>query len=317
MNDFDLKLLYLGLFWVTPVALLLQLGAFLLLLWCVGLRWRPDALGTRAFGRWLAVAGIYVAPILMLLLSTGFEGGYQGERGGHWFYHTHSGLAGLMLVPVFAAGSIRAAVALANRTYTTSGLDFVILVTLIAICGWYAYATAFLGMADDLSGDMSMTAVVPALAAINYGLVAVDIWRHDRLQAVSVAGLYVWFSALAVSLLARVPFAKRFYDALPTESPRGYGDCFVVSAAAMGHPRFVGSSADPQSGRRVNGQLLRLWALEQRLASSRPVAHRCLRRCYDIVGPVMARRIRSPYVADAVYVALKPLEWLALWLLRR
>ncbi len=190
------------------------------------------------------------------------------------------------------------------------------LITLTGICGWYAFATWFLGMGDDYSNDMSITAVVPALAAINYGLVATDIWRHARLQRAGMLGLFVWFSVLAVSLLARIPLAKRFYDALPAESPAGYGDCFVVSAAAMGHPRFVGSRFDPQSGMTINLQLLRLWALEQRLASRWPVAHRSLRRWYDAIGPALARRISSPFVADVVYVALKPLELLAIWVRR-
>ena len=117
----------------------------------------------------------------------------------------------------------------------------------------------------------------------------------SRLTFGGMLGLFVWFSVVIASLLARTPLAKRFYDALPVESPASYGDCLVVSAAAMDHPRFVGSRFDPQSGITINLQLLRLWAPEQLLASPWPVAHRSLRRWYDAIGPALVRRIAPPF----------------------
>jgi hypothetical protein len=35
------------------------------------------------------------------------------------------------------------------------------------------------------------------------------------------------------------------------------------------------------------------------------------RKIYNHAGPVIARRMTSPWLADLTFLALKPLEWLA------
>ena len=46
--------------------------------------------------------------------------------------------------------------------------------------------------------------------------------------------------------------------------------------------------------------------------SGRPRLHRAVRRFYDNYGFPIAKFIRSPYMADGIYLAMKPLEWLFL-----
>ncbi len=299
-----------GLFFSTPVLLLLQLAALGVLLWRVAIHWRPRQLGVRSAERWTLLLGAALAPVLMLLASAPLSGGYQGERGG-WFFHIHSGLAALALVPVYAVGSFLVGRGIVRTDYRLqSGIHIVVLHTLLWICCWYAFATAALGMSDDRSQDMSAAAIVPAAAAINYALLLLDVYRHDQWQPTPLLKLWIWFSALALSLLAKIPLAMRLYDTLPPERPDGYGDCFVVSAAARGHAGVVGSHFDPQLGRTVNLQWHSLRAFENHLMAAHPQVHGYLRSAYNRVGPAVAARIRSPYAADLVYCLLKPAEWL-------
>lgn len=311
LSESQIQALWAGLLWAAPPFFLLQIGALLLLLWRVAWRWQPERLASRRGGRWLLQLGVVLAPLYMLFMSSAMHGGYQGERGGHWFLHSHSGLAGLVLVPIFALGSLCLARALATSTQRTSGTNFIVLNTLLGICVWYAFATYFLGMGDDRALDLSFTAIAPALAAANYVLLGLDIRRHRRLVYADPRLAYAWFAGLGISLLARIPLAQRIYTALPPERPAGYGDCFVVSAATLGHPSFVGSRMDPILGRAVNAQLKTLWAFEARLARRRPSLHRRLRRFYNWLGPRIAGSIRTPLAADIAYVLLKPLEWFA------
>ena len=43
-----------------------------------------------------------------------------------------------------------------------------------------------------------------------------------------------------------------------------------------------------------------------------PDVHRKIRYFYDKYGFPVAKMIRSPYIADAVYFLMKPLEWIFL-----
>ncbi len=64
----------------------------------------------------------------------------------------------------------------------------------------------------------------------------------------------------------------------------------------------------------VNQQLATLWAFEVLWRECAPQSHAVFRRGYNLVGPVIARRITSPWIADALYIALKPAELLARFL---
>lgn len=60
----------------------------------------------------------------------------------------------------------------------------------------------------------------------------------------------------------------------------------------------------------VNRQLCVANAFEQLLEEHSPRAHRLLRGTYDKIGYPISKHIKSPYVADFIYFAMKPLEWL-------
>jgi hypothetical protein len=108
---------------------------------------------------------------------------------------------------------------------------------------------------------------------------------------------------------------RRIYANLPVA--RVMNDaCFVVSAAARGHRAVVGPVVDDGPVPGATRQLVRFWALEARWRSRHPKSHAAARRLYDRIGPAVARRIRTPWRADVVYVLLKPLELFAVLLVR-
>ena len=53
-------------------------------------------------------------------------------------------------------------------------------------------------------------------------------------------------------------------------------------------------------------------AFEQILEERTPGLHRRIRYLYDTCGYPIARKIRSPYIADLIYFLMKPLEYLFL-----
>lgn len=93
---------------------------------------------------------------------------------------------------------------------------------------------------------------------------------------------------------------------------------YLCTVAATGHRPFV---KPLRTGVRhghpvvVNRQLCIANAFEQVLEERSPLIHRRIRDFYDHYGLPVAGLIRSPYAADGVYLAMKPLEWLFLLIL--
>lgn len=153
---------------------------------------------------------------------------------------------------------------------------------------------------------------VPVASAIYYTVVA------RRLLAavdISMARLCGTFATTLPLWIASIWQSIKTYESLPEHPPT----CFVVTAAMRGHSSIVGPfMTHSQSGinRLVNQQLLTFWAIEKNWSEHYPNGHALFRRIYNIAGPIIARCIRHIWVADAVYLALKPLEWSALLILR-
>jgi hypothetical protein len=298
-------------FWITPLFFLLQAGAFLLLLWQVGFRWSPDNVGIRRPGRWLLQSGVVVAPVVMLFVSAAFTTDFQDQYG-HWFFSIHDEWAGWAMLPFYVAGSVIVWRGFARRELAlSSGLHLVVLWIMTGICVWHAFATRFLNLLTDSGEDLGFLAIIPAIAAANYAMRAVDIVRHGKVEEAAKRSVKTWFSALAVTIVVKALLAMRFYASLPVERPSGYGDCFVVSAAAQGHKHIVRSEYDGHLGRTVNKQWHTLRTFENHLVKHQPTFHSRLRHFYNYIGPPIATCIRSPFVADLMYLLLKPIEWLA------
>ncbi len=138
------------------------------------------------------------------------------------------------------------------------------------------------------------------------------LWKYheSKLTLAHGFGLFAWLSAYVFALRFNIVKMYELYTALPTQPP----NCYIATAAANGHPVFVRShEVQMQSGQsmRVNKQLQILKCAELALMASMPRLHKIFRAVYDMAGKPLARRIQNPFFADMAYLALKPLEWLA------
>ena len=128
-------------------------------------------------------------------------------------------------------------------------------------------------------------------------------------------GIFAWISAYAFALRFNILKMFELYNALPTEPP----NCYIATAAAKGHPRFVGSQevrlANGKS-MRVNRQLQRLKGAEIAWMGVSAPSHRMMRHVYDVIGKWLAARIQNPFLADISYLLLKPCELLAIFIIR-
>lgn len=90
---------------------------------------------------------------------------------------------------------------------------------------------------------------------------------------------------------------------------------YLCTVAAGGHPTIVKPiRTGKRHGHRVivNRQLCIANAFEQFLEERTPNFHRFVRALYDKIGYPIAKHIQSPYIADAIYFIMKPLEWIFL-----
>ena len=144
-------------------------------------------------------------------------------------------------------------------------------------------------------------------ALLSYRLIK----KHEISQKNSIVhgfGIIAWlFSYIAVWRIA-VLKTLEVYASLPPSPP----ECYIATAAAKGHPQFVKSEpvliAEGQI-MSVNAQMRNLKYAELALMTICPRVHKNLRKIYDVAGKALAQKIAHPILADISYVALKPLEW--------
>ena len=152
-------------------------------------------------------------------------------------------------------------------------------------------------------------------------LMAWYLWAMDR--CAKKMGGYTW-EGLTYGFLYSLPLwgvsvwqSFRVFNNLPSAPP---ADCYIVTAATRGHKVVVHPlfSVIRERGEiQVNAQLLTLWKFEAHWQLASPFTHKIFRKFYNTTGPHIAKHIRNPWVADVVYVCVKPVEWAARFILRR
>ncbi len=163
-----------------------------------------------------------------------------------------------------------------------------------------------------------VTLAAPFWIFLIYLQVAIWLFKNceAKLSIPSGLGIVAWIAAYAFAWRYDILKMYELYAALPSQPPP---DCYIATAAAQGHPRFVGSHpvrrADGLS-MQVNGQLQRLKCAELALLAISPRLHKVLRRIYDVAGNALARRMTNLFVADIAYFLLKPAEWVAIFVLK-
>jgi hypothetical protein len=138
------------------------------------------------------------------------------------------------------------------------------------------------------------------------------LWRYPqppRFRLIQLLAAFTWLAAFLAACRWAIVRSLQEYARLPVEQP---GGCYVASAAAYGHATVVQSAevvAADGMPVRVNRQLRILKAGELALRALAPGVHRRIRRGYDAIGPLAARCLANPYLADSAYLTLKPAEW--------
>lgn len=110
-----------------------------------------------------------------------------------------------------------------------------------------------------------------------------------------------WSDTADWTFSQRMPPENLFYD-----------QHYLCSVAAGGHQKVVNPlRTGKRHGNRivVNRQLCIANAFEQVIQEKLPMCHKGVRMFYDTVGYPIAKHINSKWVADLVYLAMKPLEW--------
>ena len=190
-------------------------------------------------------------------------------------------------------------------------LQLIVLMTLLCVLAatvsyldWQGGTQRLLGLALMLT-----LAGTPTLTFLSYLITAVYVWRDNYVPTSSVpTRVALWFAIVAVwseSWRSSIDIMLVEYSMLPTNP-----NCYVCSAAARGHARFVRAERC-SDGTSVNMQMRRCKFLEICLAACLPRVHQKVRKLYDATGPRLAACCgRSVWLADFSYVALKPFEWL-------
>lgn len=139
------------------------------------------------------------------------------------------------------------------------------------------------------------------------------LWKYHETKFTFARGLgiFAWLSAYVLALRFNILKMFELYAALPTEPP----NCYIATAAAKGHPRFVGSrEVILANGKtmRVNRQLQRLKAVEIVWMAATPNLHKIIRSIYDVLGKRLSSYIQNAFLADFVFILLIPVELLSL-----
>jgi hypothetical protein len=97
--------------------------------------------------------------------------------------------------------------------------------------------------------------------------------------------------------------------------PPIYDGHYLCTVAAKGHRGIVKPVRyGTRHGHKiiVNRQLQVANAFEELIAEKTPKLHRYIRNFYDTYGYPISKHIKRKVAADAVYLLMKPLEWLFL-----
>jgi len=158
-----------------------------------------------------------------------------------------------------------------------------------------------------------LVAAAPFWSLLLSGQAALWLLKNHETKFTLLRGFSIvaWMAVYAAAWRFDILKMYELYATLPPQPPP---DCYIATAAANGHPRFVGSRRVQRVDAKlmqVNKQLQLLKCAELALLATSPRVHKFLRKIYDVIGKSLARKIQNPFVADIAYLLLKPWEWLA------
>ena len=268
----------------------------------------PPAIRGRSWKRFFLALGLsfigITLPLFIFVMSGFLVPEWKGGCRHGWVDCFHVGKLALLPLVVWASAALYAVDVLRVQDRRRKWMVLGLLVGFVV-----ASVSLVIGVITSgfPNGALYVWYLVPTYVVVWYGIRTFELTGMAGLSRRSYGMLALGSSPFAV---ATVVIARKYYASLPDARP----SCFVVTAAMRGHayvtgPRFLVVKAG--QCRQVNQQLLRLWRLEEMWLRRFPRGHACFRKCYNVIGPVVASRISSPFLADLVFLAIKPLELVA------
>lgn len=268
----------------------------------------PIALWEKSRSRFLIALGLsffgVVLPLFVFGISSVMEPEWKGGCVHGWLDCFITGKLALTPLVLLATAALYALEIrrVENRTAPWIVVGIFLGAIVSSIC--FVFGVLCIGFKGD--PFFTLWLLVPFYVAIWYCIRAVELIKASRLDF----GTFLISIAFSLPLwLAAWLWSRSLYASLPSEEP-----CFIVTAAGRGHAGFVGRNIRIERNGRsrlVNQQLITFWQFESQWRNLAPRSHRIFRWVYNRVGPVIAARIKSPWLADFTYLAIKPLEFLA------
>ena len=261
----------------------------------------------KRFGQGLVLSFLgVVLPLGVFLLSAFLVPEWKGGCKLGWVDCFHQGKLALLPLVLWATVACYAVEVLRVKNRSSAWIVLALWVgtSVAGICS--VFGVVWLRASGQVGG-IWLWLVVPFYVAVWQGVRAVQLSRAGDVRPPAcglgfLASLPLW--------LTSVFWSRRIYETLPDQPP----SCFVVTAAAQGHASLVGPFTQVERHGRVlraNQQLLTLWQFEALWRAHAPGSHAAFRRVYNVIGPVVARRIAFPWLADLVFFCLKPVELFA------
>jgi hypothetical protein len=285
---------------------------FLVIALLVGLA-LPPALAEGSFWRFVISAGLsfvgILLPVGVFVLSIFLTPEWKGGCGHGWIDCFMLGKLALAPLVLWASAALYAAEIsrVKDATQTWIVLGYFIGAVVSALC--LIFGIFFV---SKQGGPFAPWLLVPFYTSVWY------IARTNQLRNATRLGEWKYLKAFIGSVpfwIGSLGWSWKTYQNLPDNPP----SCFVVTAASRGHRKIVGPFI--QLTRRghcrfANRQLATFWQFEAMWSAFAPASHRAFRNVYNRVGPVLARKVNSPWRADFVHVALRPAELMARLALR-
>lgn len=268
----------------------------------------PPALREKSWKRFgialvLSVVGL-ILPVFVFMASAFLVPDWKGGCHHGWLDCFHSGKLVLLPFVLWASSALYAVEVLRVqnriRPWIVFGISLGALVS--GVCLLFGLVVLEFGRQGD--NPLFMWLIVPLYVAVWYAIRAVQL---ARASSKSWGAHLVALSSSLPFWIASVVLSRRCYLALPDQPP----DCFIVTAAMRGHVALVGPfTAIRRNGqpRIANRQLMIFWCIESIWSDRLPRSHNAFRRMYNRLGPEIARRIKSPFLADIIYLMLTPVE---------
>lgn len=283
------------LFWIILLSVI-AVPSFVLA--AAGAKGRPSLLLI-----FLCAIGI-VIPILVFFLSACLTPDCKGASRNGWIDCFFAGKLALTPLVFWGAwGLFDFQISNTSPVRKSAAQGLVVGALVSCICLGLGMVTIF---SSPPPNEMAPWLLIPLFVAVWYSVAAINAAPAAKLKP------FDYLIALCASIpfwLGSILWSQSCYKELPNAAP----GCFVVTAASRGHRRIVGPffpAVRRGSLRTVNQQLLTFWRFEAAWRTHLPLAHATFRKIYNRIGPVIAKRICSPWLADAAYLTLKPAEFI-------